>query len=168
GLTPCSAEARSTTIARDSTRRVRGRRDRLGLFAVAESASLVLITGVITSSWAASAARIASASASHRRVEPSTSVNKNVTTPEGTAAAGADTPAECHIRHAATLHIEGTRPRDTHVVPGTRPAHRPAQGARSEKNWRGEKDARKLRTRRDNRGHATRQPGHGLPSAGRG
>jgi hypothetical protein len=36
-----------------------------------------------TSSSAASAARIPSASASHRRVEPSTSVNRNVTTPEG-------------------------------------------------------------------------------------
>ena len=36
-----------------------------------------------TSSCAASATRIASASASHRRVEPSTSVNRNVTTPEG-------------------------------------------------------------------------------------
>src|SRR5277367_3137532 len=49
-----------------------------------------------TSSWAASAARISSASASHRRVEPSTSVNKNVTTPEGAAATGADTPAAFH------------------------------------------------------------------------
>src|SRR4029077_5134608 len=39
-----------------------------------------------TSSWAASATRISSASASHRRVEPSTSVNRNVTTPEGAAA----------------------------------------------------------------------------------
>ena len=38
-----------------------------------------------TSSRAASAVRIASASASHRRVEPSTSVNRNVTTPEGAA-----------------------------------------------------------------------------------
>src|SRR6202044_409096 len=44
-----------------------------------------------TSSWAASATRIPSASASHRRVEPSTSVNRNVTTPEG-----AGTSAECH------------------------------------------------------------------------
>jgi hypothetical protein len=59
----------------------------------------------------------ACASASHRRVEPSTSVNKNVTTPEGAAAAGADTPAECHIRQPATLHIAGTRPRDTQVLP---------------------------------------------------
>ena len=42
-----------------------------------------------TSSCATSANRIPSASASHRRVEPSTSVNRNVTTPEG-AAAGAD------------------------------------------------------------------------------
>ena len=55
-----------------------------------------------TSSWAASATRIASASASHRRVEPSTSVNRNVTTPEGAAAGGADIPAESHSRHAVT------------------------------------------------------------------
>ena len=55
-----------------------------------------------TSSWAASAFRMPSASASHRRVEPSTSVNRNVTTPEGAAAAGADTPAESHNRHAVT------------------------------------------------------------------
>src|ERR1700739_3383184 len=53
-----------------------------------------------TLSWAASAARIPSASASHRRVDPSTSVNKNVTTPEGAAAAAAaDTQAECHTEH---------------------------------------------------------------------
>jgi hypothetical protein len=56
-----------------------------------------------TSSWAASAARIPSASASHRRVDPSTSVNKNVTTPEGAVAA--DTPAESHNRPASTSHI---------------------------------------------------------------
>ena len=56
------------------------------------------------------AARIASASASHRRVEPSTSVKRNVTTPEGAAAAGADTPAESHNRPAPTLHIAGIRP----------------------------------------------------------
>jgi Bacterial protein of unknown function (DUF899) len=49
-----------------------------------------------TSSWAASATRIPSASASHRRVEPSTSVNRNVTTPEGAAARSADTTAESH------------------------------------------------------------------------
>ena len=61
-----------------------------------------------TSSWAASAARIASASASHRRVEPSTSVNRNVTTPEGAAARSADTPAESHNRHAPTSHIGGS------------------------------------------------------------
>src|SRR6185312_9985040 len=35
-----------------------------------------------TVSWLASANRIPSASASHRRVEPSTSVNRNVTTPK--------------------------------------------------------------------------------------
>jgi hypothetical protein len=51
-----------------------------------------------TLSCAARAFRIPSASASHRRVEPSTSVNKNVTTPEGAAAGGADTPAESHNR----------------------------------------------------------------------
>jgi hypothetical protein len=36
-----------------------------------------------TLSCAASAERIPSASASHRRVDPSMSVNRNVTTPEG-------------------------------------------------------------------------------------
>ena len=56
-----------------------------------------------------------SASASHRRVEPSTSVNKNVTTPEGAAVAGADTPAESHTRHAPTSHIVGIRPPDTYA-----------------------------------------------------
>jgi hypothetical protein len=56
----------------------------------------------------ASAARIRSASASHRRVEPSTSVNRNVTTPE-VAAAGADTSAESHNRHALTSHFAGIR-----------------------------------------------------------
>ena len=55
-----------------------------------------------TSSWAARAGRMPFASASHRRVEPSTSVNRNVTTPEG-----AGTPAQCHNRYAATLHIAG-------------------------------------------------------------
>src|SRR6202044_3954779 len=66
-----------------------------------------------TSSCAASAFRIPSASASHRRVEPSTSVNRNVTTPEGAAAAGgADTPAESHNGQALTSHIGGIRPRN--------------------------------------------------------
>src|SRR6201987_3420532 len=63
-----------------------------------------------TLSCAAIAARTASASDSHRRVEPSTSVNKNVTTPEGAAAAGsADTTAESHNRPAPTSHIGGIR-----------------------------------------------------------
>jgi hypothetical protein len=43
-------------------------------------------------------------------VEPSTSVNRNVTTPEGAAAAVADTPAESHNRRAPTSHIGGIRP----------------------------------------------------------
>jgi hypothetical protein len=51
------------------------------------------------------------ASASHRQVEPSMSVNKNVTTPEGAAARSADTPAESHNRHAPTWHSAGIRPR---------------------------------------------------------
>ena len=42
------------------------------------------------------AARMDCASDSHRRVEPSISVNRNVTTPEGAAARSADTPAESH------------------------------------------------------------------------
>jgi limonene-1,2-epoxide hydrolase len=43
---------------------------------------------------------------------PDASVNKNVTTPEGAAAAGsADTPAESHNRPAHTSHIGGIRPR---------------------------------------------------------
>src|SRR4029077_1521112 len=41
--------------------------------------------------------RIASASDSHRRVEPSISVNKNVTTPEG--GPPADTRTGCHKAH---------------------------------------------------------------------
>ena len=52
-----------------------------------------------TASCAASAIRMPSASASHRRVEPSTSVNRNVTTPEGVAAGLADTHAESHNGH---------------------------------------------------------------------
>ena len=60
-----------------------------------------------TLSCATRADRIPSASASHRRVEPSTSVNKNVTTPEGATAAAADTSSESHSRHAATSQIGG-------------------------------------------------------------
>jgi hypothetical protein len=37
-------------------------------------------------------------------------VNKNVTTPEGAAAAAADTPGESHNRHAHTSHIGGSGP----------------------------------------------------------
>jgi hypothetical protein len=60
-----------------------------------------------TSSWAANAVRIAAASFSHRRVGPSISVNRNVTTPEGAAAGLADTHAESHNRHAPTVDIGG-------------------------------------------------------------
>ena len=68
------------------------------------------IAACSTLSWAANATSIASASDSHRRVEPSTSVNRNVTTPEGAAAAAADTPAESHNRPAPNSHIGGIRP----------------------------------------------------------
>jgi hypothetical protein len=73
-----------------------------------------------TSSWAASAARIPWASASHRRVEPSTSVNRNVTTPEGAAARAADTPAESHNRQAPTSHIGGSGPVNSSLVSARR------------------------------------------------
>ncbi len=51
------------------------------------------------------------ASFSHRLVEPSTSLNRNVTTPDGAASAGADTSAESHNSPAPTSHIGGIRPR---------------------------------------------------------
>jgi hypothetical protein len=51
-----------------------------------------------------------SASASHRRVDPSTSVNRNVTTPEGAAAGSADTYAGCHKEHSPTSNIGGSGP----------------------------------------------------------
>jgi hypothetical protein len=50
---------------------------------------------------------IPSVTASHRRVEPSTSVNRNVTTPDGAAARSADTPAECDT---APLHLQAQTP----------------------------------------------------------
>ena len=49
-------------------------------------------------SWAAMAVRIESASASQRRVDPSTSVNRKVTIPEGGPPGSADTPAGCHSK----------------------------------------------------------------------
>jgi hypothetical protein len=61
-----------------------------------------------TSSCAARAFRIKSASASHRRVDPSTSVNKNVTTPEGAAAA--DTLTGFHTQRSPTSYISGSDP----------------------------------------------------------
>src|ERR1700688_1603501 len=63
-----------------------------------------------TSSWAVSATRIASASVSHRRVEPSTSVNRNVTTPEGADAGSADTHAGGPKEHSPTSNIGGSGP----------------------------------------------------------
>ena len=48
-----------------------------------------------TASWAANPTRISSASASHSRVEPSISVNRNVTVPDG---------------RSAISHLRSTRP----------------------------------------------------------
>ena len=78
----------------DRRPRRRERRDHT-ITGVAEQEAVVRLDRgrASTSSCAASAARIASASASHRRVDPSISVNRNVTTPEG-----ADTRTECHRR----------------------------------------------------------------------
>src|ERR1700756_4663061 len=59
-----------------------------------------------TLSWTTSAARIACASDSHRRVEPSTSVNKNVTTPEG--GPPADTRTGCHTKPTTTQQTATT------------------------------------------------------------
>ena len=61
-----------------------------------------------TSSCAARALRIKSASVSHRRVDPSTSVNKNVTTPDGAAAA--DTFTGFHTERSPTSYISGSGP----------------------------------------------------------
>jgi hypothetical protein len=69
------------------------------------------------------------ASASHRRVEPSMSVNKNVTTPEGAASQSADTPAESHNRHAPTWHFAGIRHRLVTKTHSTDNAHRPTPTA---------------------------------------
>jgi hypothetical protein len=88
-----------------------------------------------TKSCAASATRIASASASHRRVEPSTSVNRNVTTPEGAAAGGADTPAECHNRDGLTLNI--VRIRQRHPRLSGRSAD-PRRSISRRRRWHGE------------------------------
>src|SRR6202161_2271035 len=66
-----------------------------------------------TSSWAVRAIRISSASASHRRVEPSTSVNRNVTTPEG-----AGTSAESHNKTVSlrSLNTRSTRAENQALV----------------------------------------------------
>src|SRR4029077_17157073 len=53
-----------------------------------------------TSSCATRADHMACASASHRRVEPSISVNRKVTTPEG--GPPADTSTECHTVPTST------------------------------------------------------------------
>jgi hypothetical protein len=49
---------------------------------------------------------MASASASHRRVDPSTSVNRKVTTPEGAAAA--DMGTGCHRERSYIPDIDGS------------------------------------------------------------
>ena len=79
-----------------------------------------------TLSWAASACRIPSASASHRRVEPSISVNRNVTTPEG--GPPADTRTGCHTKPTTTQQTATdfrdsrmssiSRPRSVLLAPG--------------------------------------------------
>jgi transposase InsO family protein len=66
-----------------------------------------------TSSWAARAARMPSASVSHRRVEPSISVNRNVTTPEG--GAPADTRTGFHKERGPTSNIVGLG--SGHLIP---------------------------------------------------
>ncbi len=63
-----------------------------------------------TSSWAIRAARIASASASHRRVEPSISVNRNVTTPKEQPPDERTPPQNLTTRHAPTSYIGGSGP----------------------------------------------------------
>jgi hypothetical protein len=67
-----------------------------------------------TSSCAARAIRIPSESASHRRVEPSTSVNRNVTIPEGEPAGSADIQAECHTEPGQIERHRNTAS-ETHV-----------------------------------------------------
>jgi adenylate cyclase len=52
-----------------------------------------------------------------------------VTTPEGAAAGGADTPAECHNRHAPTSHIGRIRPRQPRPGRGIRPTRCPTAAA---------------------------------------
>ncbi|SRR5882757_1028184 len=71
-----------------------------------------------TWSWTRSAARIAFASASHRRVEPSIlPVKTNVTTPEGAAAGSADTHAETHTdTRLPRTSTDPARSPDTRVV----------------------------------------------------
>ena len=54
-----------------------------------------------TSSWAARAARMPSASFSYRRVEPSTSVNRNVTTPK-------EQPPSCRRHGHRAVPLETT------------------------------------------------------------
>ena len=82
-----------------------------------------------TSSCASRAARIAAASASHRRVDPSTSVNRNVTTPEGAAAVMASPrPTSCAPRSPAMSPSHGSDPDSR----GRRPRRpEPARAARA-------------------------------------
>ena len=60
-----------------------------------------------TSSCSSSAARIAAASVSHRRVDPSISVNRNVTTPEG--GPPSDTRTGCHKAHFNAVNRDDFR-----------------------------------------------------------
>src|SRR4051812_34621403 len=90
-----------------------------------------------TSSWRTRAARIASGSASQRRVEPSMSVNKNVTVPDGGCTptaperTHADRPAEhrnaLSQAHLGTDGLGGTRRCATQAdVRPRRSAYKPA------------------------------------------
>jgi len=77
----------------------RGKRGNHAVTGMAEQETVVrLIEERSTSSCAITDVRIAAASASHRRVDPSISVNRNVTTPDGAVARSADTSAESHNR----------------------------------------------------------------------
>ena len=91
-------------IDRSPRRRERGAHTVAGVLEQPAAVRLDRVTD--TSSWAASATRIPSASASHRRVEPSMSVNRNVTAPEG-ATLTAITQNATTLDHVSSSVIAG-------------------------------------------------------------